>query len=657
MAAAVATSVLSVPVASVGAAAPAGPTASVHRTQRSAALEPHVVGGSSRRLSLLDSRPHRTSSFDMVGATWRRSNPPRGGVEVRIRQGRSWSHWHLLALDDAGPNAGSADARTAARDDAVTTTPLWVGPGGDAVAVRVVGPSGNVRRTPHSLHVLLVDGGRSAADSETSVAHLRTTTAARTSGSSRPVIYTRSDWGADERIRRHATGKGCGHPKYGSSVKVAFIHHTDTSNGYSRRAVPAIIRSMYRYHVFGHGWCDIGYNFLVDRFGRIWQGRYGGMAKPVIGAQSGGFNVNSLGVAMIGTFNSVSPNHAMRRALVRLLVWRLGAEFRDPLGREKLHADRFYESRYRAGRRISFRVIAGHRNADYTDCPGSRGYRALPGIRRAVMAHLNSGLVDPTLQGQRAWRFGSSGAPVVLARALKAESWRLQVIDAAGAVIHSAAGSAPRGGRIVAGWNGTSGFGTPVLPGRYLMVLTPSRGGRLGVPFRTTVTIAPEVTISGPAIAGYGSPVKLHGSALPHAAVTVTISARPTRTVTAAANGQWSTTYIAAVTSAWRATSGSGTTAFTTPAGTTTVVPMVTSPAPVNGVIRPLADSFTLLGTAVPLSFSVSVMANGTELAGAAVDGSGHWSAPLTVNQRTAITVVASGGATSPTYTVVPPNG
>jgi hypothetical protein len=650
----IAASVLGAPTTTAHAAGVHPTPVAAHHAARSSAFAPHAIPGSLRRLQVRNARPHGTSSFDMVGATWKRSDPPSGRVEVRVRHHHAWGRWHRLSVDDAAPNAGSADARNAARRDSVTTTPLWVGPHRTAVALRVIGPDGRTRRMPPGLHVLVVNGGTSAADSEASVAHVR----GAASAGGQPFIYTRRDWGADERIRRHATGKGCGHPKYGSSVKVAFIHHTDTPNGYSRRAVPAIIRSMYRYHVFGHGWCDIGYNFLVDRFGRIWQGRYGGMSRAVIGAQSGGFNVDSMGVAMIGTFNSVSPDHAMRQALVRLLAWRLGAEFRDPLGREKLHADRFYQSRYRAGRRVSFRVIAGHRNADYTSCPGSRGYRALPGLRRAVMARLGSGLVDPKLQGRRAWRFGTRGSPTIVAKALKDESWRLAVVNSAGAVIDSSSGRATRGDRILAGWDGrAAGFGLPVPPGRYQLVLTPLHGGQAGVAFHTMVSVAPEVTISGPATAGYASMVMLHGTALPDAAVTVTISGRPTRTVTASPKGLWSTTYLAASTSSWRARSGIGATAYTTPAGTTTVVPMVTSPAPVQGIVRAPASTFTLSGTAVPLALSVSIMSNGTTLGSAGIDGSGQWSATLTITQQTTITVVASGGATSPEYTLVPPGG
>ncbi len=90
--------------------------------------------------------------------------------------------------------------------------------------------------------------------------------------------------------------------------KVAILHHTATTNNYAPQDVPAIIRSIYAFHVEAEDWCDVGYNFLVDRFGRIWEGRYGGIDKPVLGAHAGGFNTNTFGVGMIGTFDQCATH-------------------------------------------------------------------------------------------------------------------------------------------------------------------------------------------------------------------------------------------------------------------------------------------------------------------------------------------------------------
>ena len=94
-----------------------------------------------------------------------------------------------------------------------------------------------------------------------------------------PQIYSRAQWGADERMR----DKGSLHYY---EVHAGFVHHTVNANNYTRDEVPGIIRSIYAYHTQSRGWSDIGYNFLVDRFGRIWEGRYGGVDRAVVGAHT-----------------------------------------------------------------------------------------------------------------------------------------------------------------------------------------------------------------------------------------------------------------------------------------------------------------------------------------------------------------------------------
>ena len=100
-------------------------------------------------------------------------------------------------------------------------------------------------------------------------------------------------------------------PRYADAVHMVFVHHTDTPNGYAPGDVPAIIRSIYTYHVRSNGWNDIGYNFLVDAYGRVFEGRAGGIDRPVIGAQTQGFNTGSVGIAVIGN-GSLRPAHRRR---------------------------------------------------------------------------------------------------------------------------------------------------------------------------------------------------------------------------------------------------------------------------------------------------------------------------------------------------------
>ena len=100
------------------------------------------------------------------------------------------------------------------------------------------------------------------------------------------------------------------------------------------------MRGIEVYHVQGNGWNDIGYNFLVDRFGTIYEGRGGGIDRNVIGAHAQGFNTGTVGVALIGNFTAATPTQAQQAALVRLLAWRLDVAHVDPLVDGRLHLRR-----------------------------------------------------------------------------------------------------------------------------------------------------------------------------------------------------------------------------------------------------------------------------------------------------------------------------
>ena len=107
-------------------------------------------------------------------------------------------------------------------------------------------------------------------------------------------------------VGRQRAAARAGRPDYGT-VKAGFIHHTVNSNSYSPSQVPSLLRGIYAYHTQSRGWRDIGYNFLVDRFGRIWEGRYGGVTRAVVGAHTLGYNEYSFALSAIGNFDVKSP--------------------------------------------------------------------------------------------------------------------------------------------------------------------------------------------------------------------------------------------------------------------------------------------------------------------------------------------------------------
>ncbi|TGB16336.1 peptidoglycan recognition protein [Streptomyces sp. MZ04] len=193
----------------------------------------------------------------------------------------------------------------------------------------------------------------------------------------RPPVVLRADWLAD----------GVKDPppaRYADRVDAVFVHHTDSPNGYDCADVPRIIRYLYQGQAEGRQWDDIGYNFLVDRCGTIYEGRAGGIDKAVVGAHAQGFNRGSVGIAAIGTFTEGVPvPKAMTDAVAALAAWKLGLSGIDPRSTVRLVSTNSL-SKYRAGTSGQFRAISGHNDGYFTYCPGAALTAALPAIRETA---------------------------------------------------------------------------------------------------------------------------------------------------------------------------------------------------------------------------------------------------------------------------------
>lgn len=336
-----------------------------------------------------------TEPFGLVGVSWDAGSGAADlDVQVRVRTDAGWSEWQALDVSDNGPDAGTADAdrgRTA-------TEPLWAGVA-DGVDVRVR----STAPLPRGLRADLVDPGRSPADFTLGREGVLGDGSTASAGAARPSIIPRSAWGADESLRLGACPSG---PQYSSTVKVGFVHHTAGSNSYSPSESASIIRGIYAYHVRSNGWCDIAYNFLVDRYGQVFEGRFGGPELPVIGGHTGGFNTDSFGVAMIGTFDTAPPA-ATRAAMKQVLGWKLGGNYRDMFGAATLTSRCEGSCRYPAGTPVTFSTISGHRDASLTSCPGAGGYAILPELRDGARAAAGDRSANPIYQQWQ--RFGGDG--------------------------------------------------------------------------------------------------------------------------------------------------------------------------------------------------------------------------------------------------------
>jgi hypothetical protein len=318
-----------------------------------------------------------------------------------------------------------------------------------------------------------VSGERSAADAAVGSAPVSSASAE----ASQPAIYSRAQWGANESLR---TGS-CATPKYSSDIKVAFVHHTASANGYAAADVPVILRNLYAYDVTSAGYCDIPYNFLLDTYGRVWEGRAGGIDKAVLSGATGGFNTDSMSASLIGNFDVVSPPGATIDALESLLAWKLGIFYANPLGSAQLTAKggSGTTAKYADGTTVTFDVVSGHRDAGSTACPGRYVYGLLPGIRGEVARLMGQGLAKPTLAVQPR-TVATAGQVLVNAGLVAAGSWTLEARSIDGSLVSSVSGT---GSAVAAAWPFTDPAGNALPNGEYQLTLTAAGNGQWARPW------------------------------------------------------------------------------------------------------------------------------------------------------------------------------
>jgi hypothetical protein len=279
-------------------------------------------------------------------------------VLLRVEQADgSWSEW--VSLEVGGHEGeGAVEQPADGQHHAPTSDPIWVE---DATGYEVDLPA-----DASDVQVHLVREGEALA----SVA-AENGAAAIGPAAGQPAIRSRSQWGA---------APYNGTPDYAYTLIRAVVHHTVNGNDYSQAQVPGMIRGIQSYHQGANGWSDIGYNFVVDRFGTIWEGRQGGVDRPVIGAHAENYNTGAVGVSVLGEFTSVAPPEAVINSLQVLIGWKLALHGTTP------SADN----------------VLGHRNVGQTACPGQRLYDRIPDVRFGALLYFNT-ISDPC--------YGSSAEP------------------------------------------------------------------------------------------------------------------------------------------------------------------------------------------------------------------------------------------------------
>ncbi|MBB4713046.1 N-acetylmuramoyl-L-alanine amidase [Streptomyces luteogriseus] len=312
--------------------------------------------------------PRTTEPFSLIGVTWDDPDAALDGtaeVRTRSRESGAWSAWRPLETEGRRPETGPDRDRAGVRG---STQPLWTGPS-DGVQVRLSGS-----RLPEGLRVELVDpeAGSDAVHTE-AVDPATARPAAGPLAAERPAMTSRSAWGADESLVKDP-------PTYTGDTKAVFVHHTAGTNDYTCSESASIVRGVFLYHVQSNGWNDIGYHFLVDKCGTVFEGRAGGVDKPVLGAHTYGFNTATSSVSVLGDYSTAATNAAVRASVAKVAAWKLGLYGIDPTGTTVLTSGAD-NGKYKLGQKVTFHRISGHRDGYPTECPGQHLYDDLPEIR------------------------------------------------------------------------------------------------------------------------------------------------------------------------------------------------------------------------------------------------------------------------------------
>ncbi len=426
----------------------------------------------------------------LVAVTAARAFPVGTSIQVRVKEKKyGWSEWTTLEVDpEHGPDPDSDEAQRARPG----SDPLMVVRATKA-QIRIDTPSG---RAPRGTRLALVNAPTSAADRRMSpqtlsASSLSASSLSASSAVGRPAIVTRAQWGADESWRSRA-------PYYTDNIRVGFIHHTASTSNYSAAQAAAQIRSIYAYHTKSLGHSDIDYNFVVDRFGRLYEGRYGGVDRAVLGGHTAGFNENSFAAVVLGNFDSFSPAaaemDAIKDTLARLWAWKLGMYGINPASTVKVVSAGFIRAtRYPKGSVATLSATSTHRTVNFTSCPGKYLQAQVPSITALGSAYSDVVVAAPTPPIDT-FEAGSRPSVSLPSSSTRPVSWTADILSpCSDTPIRTYTGSTPGAGPIDLSWDLRDVAGKEVLPATYTVRMsgTQADGSPVAV-VSSPVTITPK---------------------------------------------------------------------------------------------------------------------------------------------------------------------
>lgn len=318
-----------------------------------------------------ESNPYKVEfDYNAVASKWDVAIPDGSSMRLWVStssSGKAWSDWRELQRDDSDPNAiGQHFGKLMVTN-------------GRYIRYRMELGSNKQEQLPNvsAVHFTFINSEQGPSASDLATASHDTAEAA----APMPRIITRSEWGADESLRFDDYGREKWPREYTTPRKI-ILHDTETANNDPNP--PATVRAIYYYHAIVRGWGDIGYNYLVDEQGNIYEGRAGGPG--VVGGHARCFNYGTVGIAALGNHYTVRPSAAMLNSIENVSAWIAGKYHINPFGHGVLGSYAPKDIPNIAGHRDLYGVCGN----THTD-PGYYLYILFPQIRSAVAQRMGSG--------------------------------------------------------------------------------------------------------------------------------------------------------------------------------------------------------------------------------------------------------------------------
>ena len=384
-----------------------------------------------------------------------------GTLAVRANAGGEQGEWQRLAVPvDEAPDSLVGEEGSGSTSPVIG--PIWLGGETDTIEIVVVGGQAT------QAELIFLGPGSGESDADDGVFEPASASTAGAGTVDMPAIFGREQWATGSwNYQNSSCDDG---PSTADHVQAMVIHHTVTANDYSEADVDDIIRAIYYGHVVVNGWCDIGYNFVVDRFGRIWEARTDSLNQAVIGGHARGFNTGTVGVALLGQHHpgssptAAAPTSAAESAVEALAHWKLGVHGVDPGGHTWLRNRSTRQPLRLAGDAWHYvPTILGHRDLGVTSCPGNHGYGIVERLPATLAARRDVSMPYSFVQ----WEAHSHGPGMAIAEATgglrpagAAQPWPQSPPALSGADAVIAVGGTAEGGYLLRALGSLVEFGT-----------------------------------------------------------------------------------------------------------------------------------------------------------------------------------------------------